>query len=744
MAKKMDIDNVNAIVIAAKADALAAITSLQLAEDRAKAMNYYNGDMSEDMPSMDGRSSAVSSDVADTIDGLMPSLMDIFAGTDEVVRFEPVGPEDEEAAQQESDYVNHVFMQQNNGFRVLYEFLKDGLLAKVGIVKVWWEENEVEENETYYDLTDDQFGFIANAVMESDGQLEIVKHTVNEEEPSEAPNADDIATQSPRTHDVEVRSTKKLSQARVVGVPPEEFGIERGARSIQTANYCFHDVVTKTAADLIDEGYDEEQVNSITPYSGRTDVETLARDTVQEHFNASSGTSNPAARYIKITENYIRLDYEGSGRPCLYQIITGGDRGEILHKNGKPCITKFDRMPFAGASPVPVTHRFFGRSIADQTMDIQRIKTALLRGVLDNSYMVTNPRIEVAEANAGPNTLDDLLVARPNGIVRTKQAGGLLPFQTPPIGQYLMPVIGYMDSVREMRTGVTRQGQGVDADALQNQSATAVNQVFSASQARMKLIARVMAEGVRDMFALLHATIRKHGQAEQTVRIRNNWVKIDPRNWKTRDDLTINVGLGNGGRAEQFAQMMAIANVQKTMLEGGKTNLVDDAKLFATASEIAKLAGHKNIDRFFNDPTAKDPQTGQLLYPPPPPRPDPKIMAIQAKAQADQQHQQHSAMIEQVQAQADAAVEQIKANAQAALERQKAMFEAALQQAEHAMKEREFALSMASQQQKMMHDEQLHHHKMAESVVKVAGQVAAHEMKLEQAKAKAQKPKADA
>lgn len=745
--KKMDIDTVNAIVIAAKADALAAITSLQLSEDRAKAMNYYNGEMSEDMPSADGRSSAVSSDVADTIEGLMPSLMDIFAGSDEVVRFEPVGPEDEEAAQQESDYVNHVFMQQNNGFRVLYEFLKDGLLAKVGIVKVWWEENEVEENETYYDLTDDQFAFIAQAVMESDGQLEIIKHTVNddatEDGKADPVDADEMATQSLRSHDVEVRSTKKLSQARVIGVPPEEFGIERGARSIQTANYCFHDVVTKTAADLIDEGYDEEQVNSITPYSGRTDVETLSRDTVQEHFNASSGTSNPAARYLKITENYIRLDYEGTGRPCLYQIITGGDRGDILHKNGKPCITKFDRMPFAGASPVPVTHRFFGRSIADQTMDIQRIKTALIRGVLDNSYMVTNPRIEVAEESAGPNTLDDLLVARPNGIVRTKRLGGLTPFQTPPIGQYLMPVIGYMDSVREMRTGVTRQGQGVDADALQNQSATAVQQVFSASQARMKLIARIMAEGVRDMFGLLHATIRKHGQAEQTVRLRNTWVKVDPRNWKTRDDLTINVGLGNGGRAEQFAQMMAIANVQKTMLEGGKSNLVDDAKLFATAEEIAKLAGHKNANRFFNDPTAKDPQTGQLMYPPPQPPPDPKIMAIQAKAQADQQHQQHSAMIEQVQAQADASVEQIKANAQAALERQKAMFEQAMQQAEHAFKEREAQMDLWMQAQKMAHDEQVHQAKMAESAMKIAHQHVAHEQKMEQARNNS-KPKADA
>src|SRR6185437_2383227 len=145
-----------------------------------KAMDYYLGDMSQDMPTVDGRSQAVSTDVADTIEGLMPNLMDIFAGSDEVVRFEPVGPEDEEAAQQETDYVNHVFMQQNPGFMTLYSFIKDALLSKVGIVKVWWEEHEEESRETYYDLTEGQFALLAQAVLESDGAMKVVAHTVHD------------------------------------------------------------------------------------------------------------------------------------------------------------------------------------------------------------------------------------------------------------------------------------------------------------------------------------------------------------------------------------------------------------------------------------------------------------------------------------------------------------------------------------------------------------------------------------
>ena len=180
---KMKTSDVQTMLASEKADALAAITAAELSQERSDALDYYLGNMEKDMPAEEGRSRAVSTDVADTIEGLMPSLMDIFAGSDEVVRFEPVGPEDEDAAQQETDYVNHVFMQQNPGFMVLYSFIKDALLSKTGIVKIWWEEREEEQRETYYDLTDDQFAMVAQAVMESDGAMKIVEHSINNETP---------------------------------------------------------------------------------------------------------------------------------------------------------------------------------------------------------------------------------------------------------------------------------------------------------------------------------------------------------------------------------------------------------------------------------------------------------------------------------------------------------------------------------------------------------------------------------
>lgn len=199
------------------------------------------------------------------------------------------------------------------------------------------------------------------------------------------------------THDVTIVTTRKLAQARILGVPPEEFGIERGARSIRDCNYCFHEVVTKTESQLIAEGFDAEQIGSLGDYTGTSEIETLARDTVDEHFATGASSVNSAARLVRITEHYVRMDYEGEGKVSLYQVITGGDEDEILRQYGRECITPFDVIPFAATTPVPVTHRFFGRSIADLVMPLQREKTALKRGALDNLLTARAPGCACAQ-----------------------------------------------------------------------------------------------------------------------------------------------------------------------------------------------------------------------------------------------------------------------------------------------------------------------------------------------------------
>jgi hypothetical protein len=633
--------------------------------------------------------------------------MDIFAGSDEVVRFEPVGPGDEAAAQTETDYVNHVFMQQNDGFLILYGFLKDALLSKNGMVKVWWEEREKTEEETYYDIPDPQFMMLSQAVVQSDGKLEITAH-------SEKEKKDPVTGQPVKTHDVTIERTKNASRVRALGVPPEEFGIDRNARTISDANYCFHEVCSKTRADLIAEGYDENQVMALPEYTGWQNIESLARDSVWEHATPGQSSTNSAAQIVRFVEHYIRMDYEGNGKVLLYRVVTAGGDGDVLKKDGKLCVDEYDSMPFASCTPIPVTHRFFGRSIADLVIPIQQEKTALKRGFLDNLYLHNNTRTEVSESHAGPNTLDDLLVSRPGGIVRTKIPGGLNPIPVVDVTASVMPGLQYLDADLESKTGVSKQSQGIDANALQNQSATAVAQVFSASQMRMKLIARCLAEGVKDLFLLLHQTISKNASEQSQAYLRNQWVAIDPRDWKTREHMTINVALGNGSKAQQFAQIMALANAQKELLAGGKAHMVPDDRLFNTASEITKIMGHKNPDRFFADPSAKNPQTGQLLNPPQPPPPDPKVQIEQMKQQGEQQSAQQQMILQKQKQESDAAHQLLKAQADITLQQEKAKLEAELALIDAQIKKKQHQAEMQLKQMEMHQKQAVHEQKIVQ------------------------------
>jgi hypothetical protein len=331
-------------------------------------------------------------------------------------------------------------------------------------------------------------------------------------------------------------------------------------------------------------------------------------------------------------------------------------------------------------------------------------------------------------------------------VVRVKRAGSITPIPNQEIGSFVFPLIEYLDGTKESRTGVTKQGQGMDADALQNQSATAFNGTMAAVQARMKLIARILAEtGIRDMFALLHGCIRKNDKKENTVRLRNKWVKVDPRNWKTRDDMTINVGLGTGSRAEQVAHLMHILDIQKEiMLSGPSQQLVKPKNVYNTLEKLIERIGLKTIEPYFSDPKAIDPQTGQPRQPPPP-QPDPEMVKAQGQmqmaqmqAQMDEKADQRKAQIENVQAQADIATNQQKMQAEIAkqerdfqLKKELALMQAQLDQQRF---EREEMRKDKEHQQRMALAQEQHAAGMQQAEFGMIAGQEAHKQKMAQMK----------
>ncbi len=517
----------------------------------------------------------------------------------------------------------------------------------------------------------------------------------------------------PKLHDVTVIKRKTYGCAKAMAVPPEEFGISRRARDVRRSDYCCH-TTQRPQHELITDGYDPEQVKDLPSYGPSESSERRARSSFNEDEQRVADSINEATRLIEVTEHYIRMDYEGDGVARLYKVVTSGTDGEILKRSFdedgpyKDDIEEVDVQPFAVMTPIPIPHRIIGRSLADLAMPTQKINTALLRALLDNAYLANNPRPEVAESGTTDNTLDDLLTWRPGAPIRVRTPGTVNWQKIPSIGNEVFPLLEYQDVRLERRTGFSRQGQALDPNVLQNQTATAVNQVFTAAQARMKMVARIFAEtGIRDLFLLMHQVIRKNDSAENTVRLRNEWVTVDPRQWKTRTDMTVNVGLGSGGKEQQIAGLSILGQTQEKLMLAPQLNIVGREEAYETAKELTKLLGYKNPERFFKDP-AKNPPGEQP--------PDPKAQEVQGKLQLQQAKDQADTQFQQTKAATDAQIQTQKNQADQQMGAAKITAEARLKQqqmvAEFNLKREQMVAEFALKREEMATEAQLKREQM--------------------------------
>jgi len=586
---------------------------------RQKSLEYYFGEPFGN--EQEGRSQVVSTDVSDVIESILPTLLRTFAASDDVVRCDPVTAEDEEVARQASDYLNYVFNKDNDGFVALYTLFKDALIQKNGIAKIYWDTSEKREQETYEKLSEDEYIML----IDEDG-VDVKEHTEyadqdaitakqkmmeQTDDPMLMQQIEDAPT--PMLHDCVITRIETYGKVKIETIPPEEFLIERRAKSLQDANFLAHRT-TVTRTELIEAGFDADIVSRLpSDVADKYNEEKIARHRNLDYdFDSNSGEASTDE--ITIFECYSRIDVEGDGIAKLRKITIAGTGGyEIL--DNELC----DSIPFVSLTPIMVPHRFFGRSVSEMTEDLQLIKSTVMRQLLDNMYLTNNNRVAVMD---GQVNLDDLLTNRPGGVVRTKGSPGqvMMPMQTQTINQQAFPLLEYLDTVREQRTGITRYSQGMDADSL-NKTATGVNVILTQAQMRVELIARIFAEtGVKDMFTKIFELVVKHQDKERIIKIRNTFVPFRPMEWRNRCNISINVGLGTGSRDQQLAILNNILQTQLKALELQGTPagpMVNLRNIYNTLSKIVENAGLKNAGLFFTDP-----DVGMQQMPPPqPPQP---------------------------------------------------------------------------------------------------------------------------
>lgn len=628
----------------------------QLGNERQKAGDYYLG--AKFGNEQEGRSSVVSTEVADTIEYVMPSLMRIFASTDEAVRFMPRGPEDVEASEQASEYVNWVLNNENPGFTILHNWIKDALLNKLGVVKFWWDEKVETSTEEYEGLSEPEL-----ALLTSDPAVEVVKHEQEVVQQAVIDPMSGVMISPPLvSHDVTVRRRRKYGCIKIDNVPPEEFFANKRARSLDDARFVAHRV-EMTASDLIAMGYDRDLVESKA--SSTSDLETDAERTRRFSDLANSDPADDSQRTVLVTECYARVDYDGDGIAELRRVVCFGDDMEVAAND------PFDHIPFAVMSPILMPHKLVGRSLAELVMDLQLIKSTVLRQLLDNLYLSNNSRVVVVD---GQVNLDDLLTNRPGGIVRAAAPGMVAPLSVPLVAQQAFPMLDYLDGVREQRTGINRASMGLDADKLQSTTAIAVQAQMTASQGKIEMIARVIAEtGMRALFkGLLHLATKYENRAK-IIRLRGKFVPMDPRNWKTEYDVSVNVGLGTGQAQERMqALMMVMGKQEQIMAQLGLANpVVTPNQYLNTLKQIVQLAGFKDSSQFFApaiDMAAL--AQGQQAGPSPA---DIEMAKIQARIAADQAKAKNDIEISQAKLAADIKLRQTELAAEIALKEREMM-----------------------------------------------------------------------
>jgi len=402
----------------------------ELSEQRKKSLEYYLGDKLG--TEIDGRSQVVSTDVADTIETILPNLLRIFTASDQVVKCEPMKAEDVKLADQVTNYINYIFYKDNPGFEILYTWFKDALLEKNGIVKVYWDNSQKVEQETYERLTYQEYQLLID-----DPNVEVVEKEefIDDKAEKEIKKLQDIAAEQGEVLEVEVpklcnaviKRYSGFGKVKIENIPPEEFLIHQNSKSIENSNFVAHKVY-KTRSELIEMGYDKEVVNNLpTTNTEPYNTEKFTRQNGLEDF-ALDDAPDHSTQKVEIYECYIKLDYDGDGVAELRKICVAGQGEEILENY--PC----DFIPFCSLTPIPMPHRFYGRSVSELVEDVQLVKSTVMRQLLDNMYLTNNNRVAVMD---GMVNLDDLLTSRPGGIVRTKQPPQqvMFPMQSQTISQ---------------------------------------------------------------------------------------------------------------------------------------------------------------------------------------------------------------------------------------------------------------------------------------------------------------------
>jgi len=629
--KQMSEDDIQGIVSDAVSSAVDFVES-EIAESRIKAQRYFEGEV--DIGEEEGRSKIVATKVRDTVRAIKPSLMRVFLSSENPVEYVPTSQQEVSMADQATRFAHYRF-NELNGYTLLNDAIHDALVKKVGVIKTYWEDYSEATIHTYSNLTEEELSVIVNeegvTVIEQTSEMEMSLDDYGME--MEAPK-----------YELKISHQKDSGKLCIESVPPEEFYVDRNAKSVEDAYVIAHKT-EMTVSDLVSMGYDYDTVSEL---SGNSTDDTFADEEAFERSGfdqaGDEDIKDPSMKLIEVTEAYMKIDAYGTGQATMHRFILGGGNQELLD------FEPWGEVPFAIFEIDPEPHTFFGRSIADLIMNDQDSSTAMLRGMMDNVALVNNPSIDVVE---GQVNMDDIMNNEIGSIRRVKVQGAIQPSVIPFVAGQTLVAMQYLDDEIQVKTGVTKASMGLDPNALQNTTATAAQLTAQAGAGQIEVIARNLAEGgMKRLFKLILKLLVENSCEETMMRMNGQYIPIDPRSWNTTMDVTVNVGLGTGQEDVKQAALNQALQIQMQIWQayGPANGLVTMTGIRHTLSDMLVSAGIRNTDRYFNPMTPEQEQ---------------QIVAQSQQSQAQQLSPEQELAKGQVEA------EQVRANAKIETEKLK-------------------------------------------------------------------------
>jgi len=644
-AGKMSDEDLSLVLEAVLADA-EDFADDELGPDREKATDYYKARPFGNEEA--GRSQIVLSEVRDAVGSQMPSLMRVFTGPEHPVEFVPRTKDGVKLAELMTDAVRTKF-DMNGGFIKLHNFLHDGLVRKIGIFTWGWESKNVIEEESFSGLTEDQI----NAIAAEDGVNVVEKEEDGESKPeshlmpdgSRMDNAD-----MPPEQQAEASKPVKLYKGRLRrereegdvyfdALPPNELVFSRQTRTPYDTLAIFRRL-KKTRGELLSMGYTDEEIKEHMSL-GRIGLneETDARNPSENMGDPEAGDENDEAVYF---EGYLRMDYEGKGIN-IFKVCAIGATYHPLD------VELAEEVKLAVWSPYPEPHTLVGESLADRTMDLQLLKSALFRGILDSLSASIFPRTAYIEGMVNP---EDILNTEIGGPLRVKNTSSIQnaiqTFEVPFAGEKGLSLLQYTDSIRESRTGRSDGPAGLDQDALQSTEKAAAKAAVTASQMSIEMVARVAAEqGLKPLFRGIAREMIRHQPDAYMAKIRDAWVEVDPRVWKSDFDIQVNVALGSGLTETKLAGLdKIISRISGLVTTAPDNPIAGWVELHNALETEAKLLGYPDTSKFYKHVTEEQIEAAKAAAAQQPPPPSPEQLLAEAEITSKQMETEGKLAIE--------------------------------------------------------------------------------------------------